>query len=134
MGPIRILVASDRRSSRTNISAFLRTDSDVIVLAEAFDVSEAISKAHDLKLEAIMIYLRSNGTNSLQAISQIRASLPTPITVVLADSDKENDVFRMPSYVIQSYLLKGSSITEISYAFKKATAREVVLSPASTPC
>lgn len=127
--PIHVLVVDDQGSSRTGLAALLRGNPDTLVVAEARNIPEVIKKARDLKPEVILVDLSSNKTDGLETVSQTRANLPRSVTVVLSDSEEEEDVFRALSCGAQGYLLRGSSAAEITQALKKAAAGEVVLSP-----
>jgi DNA-binding NarL/FixJ family response regulator/class 3 adenylate cyclase/tetratricopeptide (TPR) repeat protein len=126
---IRVLIAESQGPLRTGLSTILRADPDITIVGEARDGLEASKKARELKPEVILIDASSDKGDRLDILSMIRANFPTSITVVLADSEEEDDVFRAISYGAQGYLLKGSSTAEIAQALKKAAAGEVVLSP-----
>ena len=127
--PIRVLIAESQGPLRTGLSTILRADPDITIVGEARDGLEAIKKARELKPEVILIATSSDKGDRLDILSMIRANLPTSVTVVLADSEEEDDVFRALSCGVRGYLLKSTPDAEMAQALKQAAAGEVVLSP-----
>jgi DNA-binding NarL/FixJ family response regulator len=127
--PIRVLIAESQGLLRTGLSSILRADPDISIVGEARDGLEAIKKARELKPEVILVVTSSDKGDRLDILSIIRENIPTSITVILTDSEEDDDVFRALSYGAHGYLLESTPDAEIVQAVKKAAAGEVVLSP-----
>ncbi len=126
--PITVLIADDRILIRAGLASLLEAEPDIRVVGQASDVTEIINKARELKPQVIISDVRLNGHDALEAVSLIKDDLPDTTTVILTDSESEEDVFRALLCGAQGYLLKSCSKAELLRAVLKAAAGEVILS------
>ncbi len=126
--PITVLIADDRNLFRAGLASLLEAEPDIRVVGQASNVTEIINKARELKPQVIISDVRLNGHDALEAVSLIKDDLPDTTTVILTDSESEEDVFRALLCGAQGYLLKSCSKAELLRAVLKAAAGEVILS------
>ncbi len=88
--PTRVLVADDSVTVRKRLVAALETAPDVVVVAEAADGAEAVSRCVELKPDVVLLDIVMPGLDGVRATREIMARAPTPILVVSA-SDNRGD-------------------------------------------
>lgn len=86
---IRVLVADDSIFSREMIKAILSEDSEISVIGEAMNGSEAVAKTAALKPDLVTMDINMPVMDGIQAIRQIMASYPVPIMVITSSSDAD---------------------------------------------
>jgi len=126
--PITVLIADDRSLFRAGLASILEAEPDIRVVGQASDVTEAVNKARELKPQVIISDVRLKGHDALELVAIIKDNLPAATTVILTDSEREDDVFRALLCGAQGYLLKSCSKAELLRAVLKAAAGEVMLS------
>jgi len=107
----------------------LTLDAEIAVVGEAANGREAVTLAHQLRPDVVLMDLLMPVMDGLSAITEIRRDLPeteiVALTSVLEDSIV-TDVVRAGAI---GYLLKDASGDEVIRAIKSAAAGEVHLSP-----
>jgi DNA-binding NarL/FixJ family response regulator len=88
----RILVAEDHPLLRQGLKALLGTHADYLVVDEAVDGRQAVSKAIQLQPDLIVMDLSLPGINGIDATAQIRRRLPQQKVLALSDEDSELQV------------------------------------------
>ena len=71
-----VLIVDDNDSVRAALRAFFRTRTDIRVVGEAADGTQAVSKAQRLAPDFILMDLAMPEMNGMEASSVIKASLP----------------------------------------------------------
>ena len=84
IGTIRVLVVDDSALVREMIRDILESESDIVVVGEASDGKEAISKVASLKPDIVTMDIEMPVMGGLEAIERIIAENPLPILVVTA--------------------------------------------------
>jgi DNA-binding NarL/FixJ family response regulator len=80
---VRILLADDHAEFRRAIRLFLKKHDKVEVVGEASDGNEAISQAHSLHPDVILMDINMPGCNGFDAAKNIKRSLPGTVVVFL---------------------------------------------------
>lgn len=89
MKKIKVLVVDDSRLARELISAVLSTDSNIEVVGEACDGSEAVKKVRELRPDIVTMDIEMPVMNGLDAIENIMADIAVPILVVTTRGDAQ---------------------------------------------
>ncbi|MBF0328850.1 MAG: chemotaxis-specific protein-glutamate methyltransferase CheB [Nitrospirae bacterium] len=89
MSKIKVLVVDDSKLAREMISAVLSTDSDIEVVGEACDGSEAVKKVRELSPDIVTMDIEMPVMNGLDAIENIMADAAVPILVVTTRGDAQ---------------------------------------------
>ncbi len=127
--PVRVLLVDDHTVMRQGVRMLLTLDAEIAVVGEAANGREAVTLAHQLRPDVVLMDLLMPVMDGLSAITEIRRDLPeteiVALTSVLEDSIV-TDVVRAGAI---GYLLKDASGDEVIRAIKSAAAGEVHLSP-----
>lgn len=126
---ITVLVADDHAVVRTGLATILGEQPDIIIIGEAKDGLEAISKALELKPDVILMDIFMPNCTGLDAMISIRESLPDARVLILTVSEHEDDLFRALRFGAQGYLLKSANIDEVADAVRQVASGEAMLSP-----
>lgn len=126
---IKVLVADDHAVVRTGLATILGEQPDIIIIGEAKDGLEAISKALELKPDVILMDIFMPNCTGLDAMISIRESLPDARVLILTVSEHEDDLFRALRFGAQGYLLKSANIDEVADAVRQVASGEAMLSP-----
>src|SRR5229473_701507 len=82
-GPIRVLTVDDHALLRQGIAALVNGESDMTLVAEAFDGQEAIDKFRLHRPDVTLMDLQMPALNGIEAIIGIRSEFPTARIIVL---------------------------------------------------
>ncbi len=127
--PITVLLADDHAVVRAGLTNILRAESDIKIVGEARDGSEAISKALELKPDVILMDIFMPGCSGVEAMVAIRQEIPSANVLILTVSEREEDLFQAVRLGAQGYLLKNADVNEVVNAVRRVAAGEVILSP-----
>ena len=114
MPTTRILVADDDPAFRQRAKAFLASEADVEVVAEAADGEEAIRKAQELKPDVVLMDVRMPGLNGVTATRVLRQEMPEVKVIMLS-------VFDLPEYR-EAAMVSGAS----GYVVKKCMIEALI--------
>ena len=131
---IRVLIADDQPLVRAGLTMLLSAVPDVEVVGEATNGEEAVTRAHDLAPDVVLMDIRMPGTNGLQATERILSSraLPGVRVVMLTTFDVDEYVFEALEKGASGFLLKDAEPEEIVRAIRAAASGDAVLSPGVT--
>ncbi len=93
--PTRVLVADDSTTVRKRLVAALETAPDVVVVAEAADGAEAVSRCIELKPDVVLLDIVMPRLDGVRATQEIMAQAPTPILVVSASDNRRDALSSM---------------------------------------
>jgi DNA-binding NarL/FixJ family response regulator len=74
--PLRVFVVDDHQIVREGLRAVLEEEADLLVVGEAGSGDEALQRAPGLAPAVVLIDLVMPGMPALEAIRQLRATLP----------------------------------------------------------
>lgn len=112
--PIRVLIADDHAVLRSGLTMLLAAQSDLAVVGEAGDGSEAVAKTRDLRPDLVLLDLSMPGPSGGEVIRQVlRASPKTRVLVLTMHDD--------PAY-LASAMLAGAA----GYVVKKVADTELI--------
>lgn len=106
---IRVLVVDDHPLMRLGVSAILRSQSDMVVVAEAGTAEEAIENHRLHTPDVTVLDLGLPGADGLTVIRTVRARLPQAKFVVLTNFGGVEDIHQALSAGAQGYVVKGMS-------------------------
>lgn len=128
---IRVLIADDEELVRTGLRMILRNEADLEVVGEARDGEEALALATRLRPDVVLMDIRMQGVDGLEATRRIRAS-DGPRVVVLTTFDLDEHVFRALRAGASGFLLKDTPAAHLTTAIRAAAAGEALLAPSVT--
>ena len=121
---IKVLFVDDHEMVRIGISSYLSTQEDIEVVGEGASGKDAITKAHELKPDLILMDLLMDDMDGVEATTEIKKDLPQIKVVMLTSFIEDKEVYRADSYI-----LKTTSASDIADAVRKTYEGESVFEP-----
>lgn len=119
MQKINVVLADDHVLVRKGIKAMLESESEIQVVGEAGDGSEALASARNLKPDILLLDIRMPGMSGLDAAAQLREVAPDTKAVILSMHDSEEYVLQALRAGAYGYLLKDTDKDEFIKALKQ---------------
>jgi DNA-binding NarL/FixJ family response regulator len=126
---IRLVIADDHPVVRDGLRAMLDTQPDIDVVGEASTGAEALSMAHSLRPDLVLMDLQMPELDGASATRQIRAEHEDVHVLVLTTYDTDADISRAVEAGATGYLLKDARREDLFNAVRLAARGESVLSP-----
>ncbi len=127
--PITVLLVDDHALVRQGVRAFLETQDDLTVVAEAGGGEEAIKLAAEHAPDVALMDLIMPGMDGVETTRQLVAKSPRTNVVMLTSYHDDEHVFPAIRAGALSYVLKEIGPDELADAVRKAAAGEAVLHP-----
>lgn len=115
----RVLIADDDDSLRQAVRELLE-DQRFVVVGEAVDGADAVSKALALQPDVILIDLRMPDVDGIEATRRIKAQLPTIQVVMLSAYGDPGLIAAAETAGVYAYLVKGCSADLIRHVLNSA--------------
>ena len=127
--PITILIADDHGIVRDGVRAYLQTQSDLEIVAEAADGAEAVQMVIEHVPDVVLLDLVMPHMDGIEAIRQIRLASPRTQIVVLTSFHDDTHIFPALKAGALSYLLKDINPKGLATAVRQAAHGETTLHP-----
>lgn len=127
--PITILLVDDHALVRQGVRAFLDTQSDLHVVAEAESGQTAVRLAAELAPDVTLMDLMMPGMDGVEATRHVKQVSPRTQVIVLTSYHQDEHIFPAIRAGALSYLLKDVGPEELAAAIRQAAAGEAVLHP-----
>ena len=131
--PLRILLADDHVTMRHGLRLLIDGETDMKVIAEAWDGHAAIENAIALKPDVIIMDISMPGMNGLVATRALKQYLPSIAIVTLTRHSDDAYVQELLRAGVSGYVLKQSAPTELLQAIRAAAAGGQHLDSTLTP-
>lgn len=125
--PIRILVADDHPVVRSGLVAVLRSETDLLTVAEAENGGQAIALYREHRPDVVLMDLRMPVTNGVAAIRTITAEDPDARILALTTYEGDADIRRALDAGARGYLLKDMLLTDVVGAIRAVCRGERVI-------
>lgn len=129
MKKIGVLIVDDHKIVRQGIISFLEVQDQLEVKGEAANGEEAVKAVQELKPDVVLMDLVMPGMDGIEAIRQIKRSIPNTRIIVLTSFAENDKVFAAIEAGVDGYLLKDTSPTELVKAIESAYAGHPTLHP-----
>jgi len=129
---IRVLFADDHEMVRIGVSAYLSSQSDIDVIAEADDGKEAVDLAFEHKPDIILMDLVMDKMDGIEATQKIMAEWPEAKIIVVTSFLDDEKVYPALEAGATSYMLKTSKANEIADAIRSTYEGQSILEPEVT--
>ncbi|MGP4039485.1 response regulator [Gracilibacillus sp. D59] len=124
---IRVLFVDDHEMVRIGVSAYLTTQEDIDVIAEADNGQKAVELALEHKPDVILMDLVMDGMDGIEATRQIINKWPEAKILIVTSFIDDDKVYPALEAGATSYLLKTSKAYVIAKAIRDTYAGESVL-------
>ena len=127
--PIRVLVVDDQELFRSGLTMILGTDPAIEVVGQAGDGVEGTSLAASLAPDVVLLDVRMPKRSGIEACVAIKETVPSAKIIMLTVSDEEADLYEAVKSGASGYLLKDSSIDEVTQAVRVVADGQSLISP-----
>jgi two-component system, NarL family, response regulator NreC len=115
---IRVFLADDHTIVRQGLISLLAHDPHCIVVGEASNGLEALTKLMELRPQVAVIDISMPGLNGMEVVKRLKESVPECRVLVLTMHEEEEYVIHMVKAGACGYLLKDSATQELLDAVK----------------
>jgi two-component system, NarL family, nitrate/nitrite response regulator NarL len=127
--PIRVLVVDDHPLFRRGLTAILCRSTNVLVVGDAGDATEAQRRVEELEPDVI---LHLPGVNGVDALPALRDAFPQVRIIMLTVSEDENDLAASLKAGANGYLLKTMDAEALIAAVVRVMQGESVIADEMT--
>ena len=119
---IRVFVVEDHAVVRQGLIALLSSAPEIEVVGFARDGREAVDRYNSLMPDVTLMDLQMPRMPGVEAIQQIRRTVPAARFIVLTTFDGDEDIYRAMRVGAKAYLLKGMDVEELVEAIRAVNA------------
>lgn len=129
---IKVLFADDHEMVRIGVSAYLSSQQDIDVVAEADDGGQAVDLALELKPDIILMDLVMKEMDGIEATKRIIESWSEAKIIIVTSFLDDEKVYPALEAGATSYMLKTSKANEIADAIRATYLGQSILEPEVT--
>jgi two-component system response regulator NreC len=129
MGKTRVLLTDDHMLFRQAIGTLLSAEADLEVVGEAATASEAVTLAHELRPDVVLMDIGMAGMSSFEATRQIRQDRPETRVLFLSMYDDEEYLAESMEIGASGYVLKDSPAEQLLTGIREVHRGGSYLSP-----
>jgi two-component system response regulator NreC len=129
MPKTRVLLADDHAIVREGVRMILNAQPDMEVIGEASNGLGALSLAHTLKPDLVLMDIGMPGMNGLEATRALKEAHPLIQILILTMLEDEDYFFRILAAGASGYVLKGAGSDELLSAIRAVSQGGVYLFP-----
>ena len=129
MKKISVLIADDHAVVRTGLSAMLGTEKDIVVIGQAKNGKEAVSKSIEQHPDVIVMDLRMPEMDGVEAIAKLHEKLPETRILVLTSFGEADDVAHALEAGAAGAITKTAEDAELVEVVRKIAKGERYISP-----
>lgn len=124
---ISVLIADDQRIIRDGLCALLETHSDIRVIAQAENGSQAhrLTGAH--RPQVVLMDIRMPEMDGVEATRLIKRDYPETIVIVLTTFDDIDYIVKAMTYGASGYLLKDIGGEKLAEAIRDGLSGNIIL-------
>ena len=115
---IRVLIVDDQELFRESLKVVLSVSPGIEVAGAASGVQEALKSAAACRPDVVLMDIRMPGMDGVEGARLFKERWPQMKVVVLTTFDDDEYVFGALKNGASGYLLKGSSVSELSRAIQ----------------
>lgn len=123
------MLVDDHAVFRAGLRLILEGQTDMEVIAEAQEGSEALQKAHQLSPDVAVMDIGMPGLNGLEATRQLRRELPSVRVLMLTVHGDDHYFFQALEAGASGYILKEAAAVELIAAIRAVAQGGVALYP-----
>lgn len=127
---IKILLADDHTILREGLKQLLSACSDLMVVGEADNGSDALARVRELDMDVLVLDMSMPGKNGIELIKQIKSEKPKLPILILSMHKEDQYAVRTLKAGASGYLCKDSASTQLVQAIRKLAAGGMFISGA----
>ncbi|MGH3447313.1 MAG: response regulator [Nocardioidaceae bacterium] len=127
--PIRVVVVDDQELFRRGLVMLVAAEGDIEVVGEASDGDEAVDIVTAKAPDVVLLDVKMPKRSGIEACSTINRLVPAASIIMLTMSDDETDLYDAVKNGASGYLLKESSIDQVSHAIRVVADGQSLISP-----
>ena len=128
----RILIADDQAMIRTGLRKIIETETDLEVVAEAADGSDAVAETMRLRPDIVLMDIRMPVLDGIEATRRITRTVPSTRVLILTTFGLDTYVFDSLRSGASGFMLKDAPPEELVAAVRIVAAGDALLAPAVT--
>ncbi len=128
--PIRILLADDHRFFRDGVRALLASVPEFVVVDEANNGEEAVSKAEQHRPDVILMDVQMPGLNGVEATRRIVRAHPQVGVIIVTMFEDTDSVLAAMRAGARGYILKDADEDELLRSIRAVASGEALFGPA----
>ncbi len=128
---LRILIVDDHQLLRRGVRGLLESHAGFEVCGEAVDGLDAVTRAQELRPDAIVMDISMPNLNGLEATREIRRLLPQIQIVILSQHNSDEMIRAAISAGAQGYVVKSAISTDLIGALLKVSQHPGLPPPVS---
>ena len=132
--PIRVMLVEDNEEYRNVIQFAVKREDDLELFSQFGTAEMAISSLDKIRSklypQVILLDLRLPGMSGLESIPHFKERLPEVKIIVLSQSNAEADVVHSITLGASGYLLKSSTVQQVTDAIRNVMKGGATLDPA----
>jgi two-component system NarL family response regulator len=126
--PIRVLLADDHPVVRQGLAAILKSQKDIIIVAEAADGEETCALYDRLSPDVLLLDLRMPKKDGLQVVAElVKRRVSKTRIIVMTAYESEQDIRQALKAGAKAFLVKGAHPQQIREAVRKVARGESFL-------
>lgn len=126
---IRVLIVDDQELFRESLKVVLSVSPGIEVIGASSGVQEALKSASTRRPDVVLMDIRMPGMDGVEGTRLFKERWPDIKVVVLTTFDDDEYVFGALKNGASGYLLKGSSVSELSKAIQIVHEGGAMLNP-----
>jgi DNA-binding NarL/FixJ family response regulator len=127
--PIRIVIAEDHSVVRQALRVMLEMEPDVTVVGEAVDGEKAVHLAEELGPDLVVLDVRMQGMDGVEATRLIREKCPQVAILILTGFGDEEILLKAVEAGAHGFLLKDATHEELLDAIHRLVKGESLVTP-----
>ena len=127
--PIRVLIVDDHALFRRGLEMVLAEESDIELVGEASDGTEAVAKAGEALPDVVLMDIRMPKSSGIEACRAMKEVAPSAKIVMLTISDEEEDLFEAIRAGASGYLLKDIPYDEVADVVRAVHGGQSLINP-----
>jgi DNA-binding NarL/FixJ family response regulator len=128
---IRVLIADDQAMVREGFGALLGAQPDIVVVGDASDGADAVTRCRDLGPDVVLMDIRMPVMDGLEATRRL-TSAAGPKVLILTTFDLDDYVYEALRSGASGFLLKDAPAADLINAVRVVAAGEALLAPSVT--
>jgi DNA-binding NarL/FixJ family response regulator len=132
MNKIRLLLIEDNRLLREGLTAMLKTQPDIEIVAAFGNGEDIVHKAREWKPQVILVDLGLRSQNSLRVVELVKQESPEVKLIVMDLIPVQADIVEFVKAGVSGFLLKDASFEDFLRTIRSVAAGAKVLPPSLT--